>query len=237
MSTVKTHLEVLKKAREIDREIYASLNELEEIPRQRMKMKQVLEAEKGRLVELEGSLKNLRLKLKNREGELSQKEDQVRKFDGQLGQVKTNKEYSALQQEIASLKADNSLMEEEIIRILDEVEAAEEEIKKENERLKAVEKEFSAREAEWLQKEKSLREALERFKSERQEMMSQVPPDVRNLYDLIVQKKQGLGLVPVSGESCGACQLQLRPQLLNEIRLGESLIVCENCSRILYIEE
>ena len=68
-------------------------------------------------------------------------------------------------------------------------------------------------------------------------MITQVSPEIKNLYDAIIQKKQGLALVKVNGEICGACQLQLRAQLMNEIRMAQSLILCENCSRILYFEE
>ena len=237
MSSVKSAVEVLKKAQELDRELYLTQHQLRAAPEERAKLKQDLESEKTRLHDLEAALKKLQLSQKEKEGHLAEKEAHIRKLDGQLGQVKTNREYSALQQEIASLKADNSLLEEEIIRVLDAVEAAQEEVKNEKTHLAQVEKEYLAREHQLTQKEKSLAEAAARLKSQRQELMAQVPPEARNLYDLIVQKKQGLGLVKVNGESCGACQLQLRPQLLNEIRLGESLIVCENCSRILYFEE
>jgi hypothetical protein len=192
---------------------------------------------KARLLQLEGELKKMQLKQKDKEGLLAQKETNIKKFDAQLASVKTNKEYSALQQEIASLKADNSLLEEEIIKTIDEVEAAEEEVKKEKERLKQIEKEFQSREGELAQKEKSLSETINKFQNQREDVAKLVAPEVRSLYDLIVQKKQGLALVKVNGEICGACRLQLRPQLLNEIRLAKELVICENCSRILYIEE
>ena len=129
------------------------------------------------------------------------------------------------------------MIEEEIIKALDAVEAAEEEVHREKERLKQVEKDYQSRQSEITQKEKSLQDASENLKKTREEIVKQVPPDARSLYDLIIQKKQGLALVKVNGEICGACQLQLRPQLINEIRMGHSLIVCENCSRILYFEE
>ncbi len=237
ISSVKESIDILKKAQELDRDLYAMGQQSKEIPERRAQLKRNLEAEKNHLLELESDCKKMQLKQKQKEGELAQKEANIKKFDGQLGQVKTNKEYAALQQEIASLKADNSMMEEEIIRILDEVEAAEEEVKKEKERLKQVEKEFVILEGDLAQKEKGLSQSIEDLKKRREEIMLQVIPDAKALYDTIVQKKQGLALVKVNGEICGACQLQLRPQLLNEIRLGESLILCENCSRILYIED
>jgi len=129
------------------------------------------------------------------------------------------------------------MVEEEIIKMLDQTEAADEEVKKEKERLKQIEKQFQERESELKQKEKAAQESLQGLKKKREEIIAQVPPDVRSFYDIIVQKKQGLALVKINGEICGACQLQLRPQLINEVRLGNSLIVCENCTRILYYED
>lgn len=237
MASIKESIEVLKKAQHLDRELYLAQRESKEIPENKEKLKHDLDAENQHLKQLEAEFKKLQMKQKEKDGELAQKETNVKKLDGQLSQVKTNKEYSALQQEIASLKADGSLLEEEIIKIMDQVEAAEEEVKKEKERLKHVEKEFQAKEAELDQRYKILNEKIGTLKKERDVMTQQVAPDVRSLYDLIIQKKQGLALARVNAETCGACQLQLRPQLINEVRMYQSLVVCENCSRILYVED
>jgi predicted nucleic acid-binding Zn-ribbon protein len=34
--------------------------------------------------------------------------------------------------------------------------------------------------------------------------------------------------------SCSACFMSLRPQVMSEVRLGEEIITCDNCNRILY---
>lgn len=235
--SIKDHIETLKKAQDLDRDIYRAHEQCREIPQVKDRLKQGLELEKNRLKELESESKKIQLKQKEKEGELGQKEANIKKLEGQLSQVKTNKEYTTMQQEIASLKADNSLIEEEIIKLMDQVEAANEEVKKEKERLKLVEKNFQEQEGELSQKEKAYQESYEGLKKKRDEIVQQVPLEIKSLYDTIVQKKQGLALVRVKGEICGACQLQLRPQLINEVRLGQSLILCENCSRILYFEE
>lgn len=230
------NLEVLKKAQHLDSEIYRTYLFLEEIPGERAKLRTDVESEKVRFSELEKTAKDIQIKLKEKELELSQKETQVKKLDGQLSQVKTNKEYNVLQQEIASLKADNSLLEEEIIHILDEVEAAKEEVRKEKEKFLAISKAFQDNDNEMLVREKSLQTSLSDMKQKRDDAVAQLPPELGELYNRIVSKKQGLALARISGEVCTACQMQLRPQLVNEIRLGEQIIVCENCSRILYYE-
>ena len=233
---ITQNLDVLKKAQQLDSEIHHAHILLEEIPAERARLKSELELEKTRLNELEKSLKEIQLKLKEKEGELAQKEMQIKKLDGQLSQVKTNKEYAALQQEISSLKADNSLLEEGIIHIMDEVDAAKDEVRKEKEKFAAVTKSFQDKDAETVAQEKALRERLTDIQKQREESVVQLPPDIGELYNRIAAKKQGLALAVVNGEVCAACQMKLRPQLINDIRLGEQIVVCENCSRILYFE-
>ncbi len=235
-SPITQNLDVLKKAQQLDSEIHHAHILLEEIPSQRAQLKSELELEKTRLNELEKSLKEIQLKQKDKELELAQKELQIKKLDGQLSQVKTNKEYGALQQEIASLKADNSLLEEAIIHIMDEVDAAKEETRKEKENLASIAKSFQDRDSEMASQEKSLQGRLADLNKQREESVAQLPPELGELYSRIALKKEGLALAVVNGEVCAACQMKLRPQLINEIRLGEQIIVCENCSRILYFD-
>lgn len=233
---ITQNLEVLKRAQQLDSDLYQGQLLLEEIPAERAKLQADLENEKVHFNDLEKASKDIQVKLKQKELELSQKELQVKKLDGQLSQVKTNKEYNALQQEIASLKADNSLLEEEIIHVLDEVEAAKEELRKEKETFASISKSFQDRDNEKVAQEKKIQASLGDMKKQRDEVVAQLPPELGELYNRIASKKQGLALARVAGEVCTACQMQLRPQLVNEIRLGSQIVVCENCSRILYYE-
>ncbi|MDD5218864.1 MAG: C4-type zinc ribbon domain-containing protein [Candidatus Omnitrophica bacterium] len=237
MDQIRESIKIMEKAAEFDSQLYVAFEQLKEIPQMRSKNKATLDSEKTHLAELEAALKKLLLAQKEKEGALAQKEGNVKKLDGQLGQVKTNKEYSALQQEIASLKADNSLLEEEIIKIFDEVEAAQTEVKKEQERLKQCEKDYQGREHELDLKEKEMKDTENKFRQQREDIVNQLKPDIKSLYERILAKKQGVALVKIKGDMCPACQMQLRPQMVNEIYLGESLVICDNCSRILYADE
>lgn len=237
MNKVVNDLEVLKKVQEVDAELYMAVEQLKLIPHQIAALRGELASEKSHLIELENVLKKLLLKQKEKEGELAQKEMNVKKFDGQLSQVKTNKEYTTLQQEIASLKADNSLLEEDVIRILDEIEAAQEEVQKEKSRLKECEQKCQSVEYEVKAKEKNLIEIRDRLQKQKEGIVIQLQPDVRELYERILAKKEGRALVKMQGQVCSACQMQLRPQMVNEVYLKEKLVVCESCARILYTDE
>lgn len=229
-------LEVLKRAQEFDREIHQIREKISEVPGTLHDLTEAFELEKTGLAQLEAKLKEAQLRQKQKEGELGEKEVLIRKYDSQLSQVKTNKEYSAIQQEIASLKADSSILEDQILSLLEETDRIQTEVGRERERLAQVEKESGEQKKQLTAEEQTLKASLANLNTKRAEIVSSVSPEARELYDKIIEKKEGLALVPVEGEACGACRMEIRPQLLNEIKLQEALVVCENCSRILYLD-
>ena len=58
-----------------------------------------------------------------------------------------------------------------------------------------------------------------------------------NLYKTIFKKKNGISLSPVTGDFCSMCHMRVRPQVLNELKERNKIILCENCGRILYWKE
>lgn len=234
--SIKPQIEILRKAQELDREIYQLGVDISTLPEEKKAIQQEFESEKKALSEAEQNLKKIQLAQKEKEGQLAQREAHILKLEGQLSQVKTNKEYTALQHEIATAKADNSILEETILKFFDEVEEAQKKIAEERNHLKEVEKDFSDKISSMDDKVKKSTVAYEEKKKNREDIISQTQTEVKDLYNRVVQKKQGVALAPVRGEICGSCRIQLRAQVLNEVMIGQELVQCENCSRILFYE-
>jgi hypothetical protein len=53
---------------------------------------------------------------------------------------------------------------------------------------------------------------------------------------MLLEKRQGIAVAPVSNGVCQACNMNLRPQLYIELQKQQTLILCPNCSRILFWE-
>ena len=229
-------LELLKQIQEWDKRIYQLKDQLDEVPKELATGVRELDQEKAQLKQLDDELKKLQLEQKSREGDLTSKEENIRKFQVQLTQVKTNKEYTILQSEINSMKADNSFLEEAIIGLLDRVDILQEQIRNQK-------KDFATKQMAYQEKAQALEEQAKAMRSEidalskqKQEKIKDVQSEAASLYERIVEKKRGLAFVKVEGEVCGACQITLRPQILNEVMLKEKVVTCENCSRMLYID-
>ncbi len=227
-------LQILQEIQEWDKEIFALSQTLEEIPAELSDVNQKAENERIKLKKLQDDLKILQLKQKEKEVELNSKEDNIHKYEAQLTQVKTNKEYASLQTEIKSLKADNSLLEEAIINIFDQVESMQKNIDAQKKNVETVEAMLKQKKEELEQSSKQVRQKIDQLTGKKKEKIKGVKPEIASLYEQIVTKKRGIAMVLVEGEVCPACQMQLRPQVLNEVKMKERIILCDNCSRILY---
>ena len=71
----------------------------------------------------------------------------------------------------------------------------------------------------------------------RKEVAATLTASVLELYERIRTYRPLPAVAQVRDGLCTACNVRLRPQWYNEIRLSESVMVCENCSRILYYIE
>jgi len=234
---IKQELQTLVKAQVLDKQIYDMEQELISMPEQEKVLQQDCDAAKAAAQALEEKVKTAKLAQKEKEGELSQKEEGILKLEVQLSQVKTNKEYSAIQNEIKSAQADNSVLEEGIILLMDEVEAANKDLAAQQAIVKKEEQVLSERKAEFQQRQKEHAAKIEILKGERIGLMEAVSSQTRELYERILSKKSGMALVPMNGENCSACQILLRPQIQNEVKMCAELVACEKCSRILYDPE
>lgn len=221
----------------LDTQIFRIEHDLESIPQELKNMDDAFEEKKSSLKKLENALKALQMKRKEKEMDLEVKEGSIKKFQTQLYQVKTNKEYAALEGEIARTKADNSLIEEEILKIFDQMDAENQKIAKEKEFLKVEEGKLA-------QQKKKCEEEIGRIKAEAEGLNAQrtllagkIERTVLAKYNRIVKSKDGLAVVPVASDSCQGCFRILPPQVIHEIRTKKELICCGSCARILYIEE
>lgn len=230
-------LEILKKLQAIDGELFQCRRQQQEKPEELEQIEAEVADQQSRLKAAEDRLKALQLSQKEKEGQLQTHEENVKKLQGQLFQLKTNKEYSAMQREIDSLKADNSLLEEAIIQLLDSVEQAKREQDQEQRRF-TDEQERLRRERERIDRELgAIGERMAQLERSRTTLVPDVPPQTLKSYEQVLNIREGLAMVPLVDEACGGCYRKLTPQVINQVYLKSDLVMCENCNRILYSDE
>ncbi len=238
MTTVSVvdQLKVLIELQGIDGQVYQKRRQLESKPAEVSSLKAAHQKNLQGIQTAETQYKTLEVKRREKEMELEQKEGQIKKLQGQTFQVKTNKEYTAMQKEIEGLKADKSVLEEEVLKIMEEADQFKGRLQTEKEALKAKEAEFAKTLARIEEETKAIQSVLAQLQATRSNLIPKVESQILSRYERILERKEGLALVPVRNGACGGCNMVLPHQAINEIMGASRLITCESCTRILYIE-
>jgi hypothetical protein len=185
----------------------------------------------------ENQLKAVLVKQKEKENELLSKEELIKKCQTQLYLIKTNKEYTVMQQEIKGHEADKSKIEDELLALMDEAETGKGRIEKDKAVVKIDEEKMNQEKAKVNAEIKAAQGELAELKKTRDEQAAKVDKQVLKKYERILKGKDGLVLVVVTNGACGGCHMNLPPQVFVEIKMKEGLVFCESCSRILYLDE
>ena len=220
----------------IDSEIYTLKNEKELKPKEIEAIEASFAEKKKNLAALEEALLNLQKQRKERELELGSKEEGIKKLQTQLYQLKTNKEYQAMLQQMEGERANASVIEDAILGLFDQADKVKNDVAREKQRLEEEEKVLVVEKQKIEDRIKEIDDRLAQLEAQRKQVIPDIEPKMLNQYERILSNRDGLAIVSVKDNSCGGCNMFVPPQVINLIRMYERIITCEVCNRILYIE-
>jgi len=203
-----------------------------------------IEALDGRLQEVKSAVEAKTADIESAETERQTFEDNlatetanVTRSEAKLKGITTQKEYQAVNKEIASAKKLIMELEEQILQkitLIDELKAE----------LSAMEADFTALEENLgIQKtEINARIASEKTSvavdaTARAEQIKSIPPGIFSRYEKLRVSRRGLAVVEARAGGCMGCNMQLPPQMYNSLHKGEELITCPHCQRILVLKQ
>jgi len=230
-------LAILLRLQEIDEEIDKLESEKAKVPVELRALEAELTKYRERFQAKSDALEELQKERRSKDRQLNVQQAQLEKYKSQRLSVKTNKEYDALESEIAELAGANSAIEDEILELMISIDEADDEIEVARNELKAQEDTFKKKRDESLSEVKKLDRQVAEWNKKRDGFLGQIDSALMSRYDNW-RKRRGSSLVAViEGESCGGCHLKLPPQLINEVRKKKELHTCNSCGRILYWKE
>jgi len=169
------------------------------------------------------------------EKDLSVVQGRLTKYKDQLMEVKTNKEYLAMQHEIASAQEGVGGFEDQILALLvlaDEQTAA---VKAAEQALADEERSIASERAALEARRAKVDTELAELTASRSALVGQISRELVALYDSVASTRHGTAVVEVRDGHCTACHVRLRSQFFIELRRSERVFQCESCSRILFV--
>jgi predicted nucleic acid-binding Zn-ribbon protein len=225
--------ELLLKLQELDDEIDKLEAEKTAIPETKRELEEALTTHRNQLDEAKTESVDLAKKRKELEIELEEGHTKIDRFKHQLFQVKTNREYEALQHEITALEEKNSGLEDTILEIMDRSEGVSRKIAEREASLKEEIDRAGRNKAELDRNEQDLKDRITIKHDERKRLVMNLDGALLKRYDRIRASKGGLAVTTVNTGACGGCFRRIPPHEMQNLKKDERIIPCEGCGRIL----
>ncbi|MEO8500630.1 MAG: C4-type zinc ribbon domain-containing protein [Vicinamibacteria bacterium] len=214
--------------RRFDAELVALPQKKEAIEAHIVSDRAALDGAKAAMDGLSKDRKRLELEVQDFEAKRS-------KYKGQLGEVKTNKEYTALLHEIENVEREIRSREDLILEAMEKVEGGQAKVKAEEAAFKSVE-------ATRRDEIKAIEGRIKECQAQRAEVAvtrekktAALKPDLFAEYTRILQRR-GVALAEAKDGACTMCHVKLRAQVFVDVKRNDAIITCSSCSRILFFD-
>ena len=218
----------------LDDRAAALTKEIAALPRHIAEIEKKLEGHQRRLDADRSALAGNQKERKRIEGEIQAQEQKISKLKNQMMDAKTNDQYHAFQHEINFCQQEIRRFEDRILELMTESEPLEKNVKAAEIALAAEKKEVDAEKKQALERTAADRAEIAGLQSERAGIVAQMTPKWASEYERIRKGRGGVAIAEAVNGRCSKCNIMLRPQFMQELKRGDSIMVCESCKRILY---
>ncbi len=190
-----------------------------------------------RMGKIRTELDDLEDSIVRRRNMIKDAQEAIKKYEGQLNEVKNNREYDAISKEIEIQGLEIQVCEKRIRE-------AEFDIKNKTELYESTEKSLDFSKGELEAKKQELDTITAETQKEEDTLLAKANKAEQDIEDRLLKVynklrgsfRNGLAVVSIERDSCSGCHNQIPPQLQSEIRQRKKIIICEHCGRIVVDE-
>ena len=168
------------------------------------------------------------------EKDVAFQQGRLSKFRDQLMEVKTNREYQAMQHEIETAQNEVKALEEKVLERMLEADDLTASLKKAEAALASEQKTVDADRRAMATEITELTALLERLAGERAVLVAAMDTQLLKMFEQVARKRNGVAVAEARDGICTICHVRLRPQVFNNVRRNDAIVQCDSCQRILY---
>src|SRR4029079_15596305 len=149
-------------------------------------------------------------------------------------EVKTNREYHAMQHEIETAQGEVKRVEDQMLELMVAADDLSATLKSAETSLKKGEQDVTRERADLDRQHGASDAVLEETTAERRTLAAQISPNVLEQYEIVAKGRRGIAVAEARAERCTECHVRLRPMIYSEVRHNKTLVQCDSCQRFLY---
>ncbi len=232
---MKAELEQLIALQNTDINIRRLQADIEAIPRRRAEIEKEFDQRAFEIRALETNRDEARAERARLEAEVEETRANLARADRNLMSAQNEHEYTAAIREADAARKHILQLETQILEKMETVEQSEGLLKEREPEVVKLRSDMDERTKAFEEQTRTQTQELHSQRSERERLAGTLPKPMSALYNRISARiRDGIAVAEARNGSCTACFMALRPQVMAEIRRGDEVIICDNCSRILY---
>lgn len=209
--------------------------EISALPKHIAEIEKKLEAHTRRLEHDRAALTANQKERKRLEGEIQSQEQKISKLKGQMMEAKNNEQYKAFQHEIDFCQQEIGKHETRILELMTESEPLDKNAKAAEAALAVEKKHVEEEKSKARERTATDQKEMDGLSQERAKILTEMTPTVAREYERIRKGRAGVAIAEVLGGRCSKCNMSVRPALLQQLKLGDTIMVCESCKRMIYV--
>ena len=233
-SNLQEQLGLLHQLQQLELTILSLHQQRQTIPLKIAKLEEVFQVHQGTLDAKKEALAEAERELRSKNAELTDQLEQRGKYETQLREVKTNKEYQALDTEIDYLQKKEAEVEDAILGIMLDIDRYQEELRQEQASFDAEKEKVGIQKTTYEQEVRDLEAAVAAQQQKRKRFSPDIDKDLMTGYQAWGRRNKSAFVSIVKNNACGGCRIAIPPQALKEARKFEKVVQCSSCKRILY---
>jgi predicted nucleic acid-binding Zn-ribbon protein len=220
-----------------DRRLLALAKDLEKLPQDEARAKAKLAGGQATVTRTHDALLDCELRLKRLELDAGTRRTTIQRLKLQQFETRKNEDYQAIGHEITRSEKEVDELETRELELMEEMDAAR--------KVWQAAQATSAHERTLVEEDlASITRRREQLESERHDvtvqrdaLAAQVPESILPLYERLMKSKAGLAVAPMHEGKCGGCHMKLIASTVVTVQSASELARCEDCGRILYLED
>ena len=220
-----------------DRRLLTLRKELGKLPQEEARAKAKLDGDAAALKKAHDELRAVELKVKKIEMDAETRRTTIKRLQTQQFETKKNDEYNALGHEVVRYKKEIDELETRELEAMEEIDIFR---KRQTDAEAQLNKTKAIVEEDLVsikQRHEKMEEQVKEVEADREKVVKDVSDDYLPLYEKLMKSKDGMAIATLKDGKCTGCHMKVIASTGIAVQSGKEVTQCENCGRILSIDE
>jgi predicted nucleic acid-binding Zn-ribbon protein len=234
---VHSELEQLLVLQDRQQKIRQIQTEIKTLPLERAHLQSQLAATAAGVESLKQKGRQVEVERKKLELDVGTRTESISRLKTQQYQTRKNDEFQAIGHEIERYENEIRKLEDQELELMIEVDNLKGEIEAADKSARVTKESISRQLTDLETKSKALGSQQQELETEREALAAQIDADLLDQFERLFNSKGDAAVVAVEHGVCTGCHMKVTTATASRVKAGKEIVSCENCGRILFLEQ